>query len=302
MIHIFYHVKDLDGHCSGAIARYYYEVSQKEQVKMHPFDYGYPINEDEFDATDHIVFVDITPSPYSKIWELNEKYSVLVIDHHRTFIDFLGDQSESLPGVRLEGTSACELTWEFFFHQRLPEFVYLLGRYDVWDNSDLEKWKNEILPFQYGFRLKNTDPQSQASFDYMKSLILESLIENSPSSVVADTILDGEIILEYQSKEDAKAVAMYAFEAEFDSKKAIVMNTTRANSKVFESVWDPEKYDIMMVFQLCRGEYYTISLYSPKENIVCGDIAKKYGGGGHAGAAGFQAQSLLFKSGNILVE
>ena len=35
--------------------------------------------------------------------------------------------------------------------------------------------------------------------------------------------------------------------------------------------------------------------YIPKKNIDCSEIAKKYGGGGHKQAAGFQCKELPFK-------
>ena len=40
---------------------------------------------------------------------------------------------------------------------------------------------------------------------------------------------------------------------------------------------------------------WSVSLYSIDPNIDCGSIAKKHGGGGHPGAAGFQCDSLPFE-------
>jgi nanoRNase/pAp phosphatase (c-di-AMP/oligoRNAs hydrolase) len=40
------------------------------------------------------------------------------------------------------------------------------------------------------------------------------------------------------------------------------------------------------------GEQYTVSLYS--KTVDVSEIAKKYGGGGHKGAAGFQCKKLPF--------
>lgn len=304
MVHIFYHVKDLDGHCSGAIARYYHEVVHKEKVKMHPFDYGYELDESEFETRDHIIFVDITPSPYERIHELSAKHNVMVIDHHRTFIDFLEQSNKSpIPGIRKDGTAACELAWGFYFGIEAPKFVHLLGRYDVWDSSDKQKWKNEVLPFQYGCRMKNLDPQYDSAFAFISHWIKDFVDERKDSSDIFEIIEDGHTILDYQAKEDEKAIQMYSFEAVFDGKPVIALNSTRANSKVFDSVWDPEKYDMMMVFVWCRAQYYNVSLYSTKKGIICGDIAKKYGGGGHIQAAGFQAKSIVVdRVGKIQVE
>jgi nanoRNase/pAp phosphatase (c-di-AMP/oligoRNAs hydrolase) len=43
------------------------------------------------------------------------------------------------------------------------------------------------------------------------------------------------------------------------------------------------------------GRMFTVSVYSTNPNIDCGAICKKYGGGGHKGAAGFQCKELPFQ-------
>ena len=42
------------------------------------------------------------------------------------------------------------------------------------------------------------------------------------------------------------------------------------------------------------GSKWTVSIYSTNKNIDCSELAKKYGGGGHKGAAGFQCENLPF--------
>jgi len=42
-----------------------------------------------------------------------------------------------------------------------------------------------------------------------------------------------------------------------------------------------------------RMGQWTVTLYS-RDGINVGEIAKKYGGGGHANAAGFQCEKLPF--------
>lgn len=77
--------------------------------------------------------------------------------------------------------------------------------------------------------------------------------------------------------------------------KCIAINKGLTNSKVFDSVWNAEKYDAMLTFCLMspkRG--WTISLYSDKPGIDVSKIAKSRGGGGHKQAAGFQSKALPF--------
>ena len=291
---IFYHVKDLDGHCSGAIARYYYEeIQHVEDIEMVPFDYGFEVPEIRPD--DNLVFVDITIQPYEKMIELAKTHDVVIIDHHKTFIDFaeengLYDLAEVWTAT---GTAACEIAWESWMPTTLmPDFVRLLGRYDVWDNSDPIKWEEEILAFQYGARMLDLDPGTDTGYSTIKYWIDRFLDRKKDSNELYDIIANGSVILEYQAMEDSKHFAHFGFEAEFEGLRAICMNSPRFNSKVFDSVWDSRKYDIMVCFANVKSKYYSVSLYSPKPEVVVGSIARKYGGGGHTDAAGFQCSQI----------
>jgi nanoRNase/pAp phosphatase (c-di-AMP/oligoRNAs hydrolase) len=90
------------------------------------------------------------------------------------------------------------------------------------------------------------------------------------------------------------------FETEFEGQstndytyrpyKCFAVNLGHCNSDYFKSL--PEgKYDILMPF-VFNGEQFIISLYS--KTVDVSEIAKKYGGGGHKGAAGFTCYRLPF--------
>ena len=104
----------------------------------------------------------------------------------------------------------------------------------------------------------------------------------------------GGIILRYQSIENRKYCQACAFETEIDGLKCIAINKMLTNSKVFDSVWDNTKYDTMLTFGWRNGQW-TVSLYSDRVDIDVSETAKKYGGGGHKGASGFQCTKLPFK-------
>ena len=87
----------------------------------------------------------------------------------------------------------------------------------------------------------------------------------------------------------------YSWDLEFDGLKCIAVNKSNPGSQLFDSVWNEEAYDMMVAYQHVKGEHWTVSMYSTKENIDCSVIAKKHGGGGHKGAAGFQIKEFPFK-------
>jgi nanoRNase/pAp phosphatase (c-di-AMP/oligoRNAs hydrolase) len=70
------------------------------------------------------------------------------------------------------------------------------------------------------------------------------------------------------------------------------MNIGLAGSDWFDSV-DSSEYDILLLFSTGNGRTWSYSIYS--ETVDVSEIAKKYGGGGHKKASGFQSKKLLLK-------
>jgi hypothetical protein len=291
MVKIFFHKKDLDGQCSGGIARYYFETLQEKQVELIPFDYGDEIPKD-LKEQDLIVFVDVSVQPFDVFKkEILDRYDTIVIDHHISLAKTIKENNIQINGIVETGKAACELAWEYFFDEEAPRFVKLLSKYDTWQNDNKKEWENVILPFQYGMRCKSIDPTKEYSYNYLIVNWQES------TSFINEIINIGKGILEYQQLEDKRMMDHYAFEVEFEGLNAICVNSFRKNSQAFESKYDPARHDIMIAFNLTKDKIYTISLYSTK--IDCSVIAKKYNGGGHKKAAGFQALDYSIKDNKI---
>lgn len=72
----------------------------------------------------------------------------------------------------------------------------------------------------------------------------------------------------------------------------VALNSAQRGSWQFNSVYDPSQHDAMVVYCMLKSGKYRVSLYSTKEEVDCGAIAKALGGGGHKGAAGFICDEL----------
>ncbi len=294
----FYHSADLDGHCSGAIVK-----KAIPDVELIGINYGDEFPWDKIDSETTVYMVDFCLQPFDLMLQLNNSCRKLVwIDHHKSAIGEYQEIAIDIYGMRNIKKAACELCWEYFFTGgELPRTVKMLGRYDVWDKSDNKMWENEILPFQFGMRLYDTDPsltgEDNAWFHLFYPLpnygenerIFYGDLENSYYNSVVN---EGTTILRYQRQTNQKYISAYGFEAEFEGKRAICVNKGMTNSQLFDSVYDEEKHDIMMTFCLKKPGQWTISLYSTTIDVSV--IAKKHGGGGHKGAAGFQIDKLPF--------
>jgi oligoribonuclease NrnB/cAMP/cGMP phosphodiesterase (DHH superfamily) len=152
----------------------------------------------------------------------------------------------------------------------------------VWDHTD-----SDVLPFQYGMRLVD-DTRPGAS---IWNLLLRrewGFQERKERQILEQ----GKIALVYQQRQNEKYAQAMAYEAEFEGLRAVVMNKPLANSMAFDKVFDPTRHDIKVAFGV-KGKNLKYSLYSDKPDVDVSEIAKKYGGGGHAGAAGFYSETRV---------
>ena len=273
-----YHSADLDGYSSGAIIK-----KAIPDAKLIGWDYGNDIP--DIPCGSRVIMSDIS-FPIEEMVKIGERCKLTWIDHHISSIKAYEEYAVEFNGVPFEAyvntnRSACELTWMYFYHDtNIPLSISLLGIYDSWRNDDIEYWEEKVLPFQYGMRLQCNSPENfDVNLFYGTSLV-ESIID------------DGNLILGYQKTQNETQCRKASFEIEWNGLKCICLNGGGFNSLVFDSVYNPEKHDLMMPFQF-NGNKWTVSLYSTKEEIDCSVIAKSMGGGGHKGAAGFQIEDIM---------
>jgi oligoribonuclease NrnB/cAMP/cGMP phosphodiesterase (DHH superfamily) len=267
----FYHKSDLDGHCSGAIVR-----RALPAVELIGVDYNDKLNRDAVSRGELVFVVDFSFPAKDMEW-LNSHSQLVWCDHHKSAIEKCA-RIDGIRGVREIGTAGCELTWLHLNpDQEMPLSVHLLGRYDVWDHRD-----SRVLPFQYGMRDQDeTLPDAE---------IWPAVIEDE--SKVFEIIAHGETVLAYQTKQDAKYAKAMAYESDFHGLRALIMNKPFSSSKAFDSIYDPDRHDIMILFGVKSGEF-KYSLYSGKDSVDVSSIAVQYGGGGHKGAAGFYSKKQV---------
>jgi len=115
MIYIFYHRPDLDGHCSGAIARYYYESVVKKSFEMTAINYEDDFPWDKIQKDDTVVMVDFSLQPSEGMRKLAKSCKLIWIDHHKSSLADLGDLEAD--GLRDTQYAGCELTWMLLFSQ-----------------------------------------------------------------------------------------------------------------------------------------------------------------------------------------
>jgi oligoribonuclease NrnB/cAMP/cGMP phosphodiesterase (DHH superfamily) len=274
----FYHSADLDGHCSGAIVKRAFP-----SCEMVGINYGHDFPWETIKPEEQVFMVDFALQPFLDMIRLEGMCHLTWVDHHQTAISDAIKHNFTPDGRRSVGMAGCELTWRHLFPEKqIPRAVYLLGRYDVWDHSD-----EDALPFQYGMRqLGDTRPDNQS---------LWSRLFNGEEFFM-NILGNGDLLLKYETTQNEKFCRAYAFETRLLGLRAICCNRGFTNSKIFDSVYDESKHDMMITFcRLPRKKQWTVSMYTTKDAVDCGMIAKGFGGGGHKQAAGFQCENLPFE-------
>lgn len=282
-----YHRGDLDGHCSGAIVRHKYPPA-----RMIGLDY-----EDNFQKRfglackgADVCMLDFS-LPMDKMQHLKDLAKTFVwIDHHKTAIDKAREAGFETLGSLVVGKAACELTWEFFCpREPMPSAVWLLGRYDVWDEKHPD-WDHDILPFQYGLRKETTDPGNPDTEQGWAALF-EHREYHSP--LIQEFISEGKAIINYQRQQDAKLMARHAFETRLDNVAAMAVNHGPGGSMKFGNIDCPA--GLLISFARLPQKKWLVNLYTYREDVDCGEIASRHGGGGHRKAAGFICEELPFE-------
>ncbi len=273
----FYHGLDFDGICSGAIIKHFHP-----ECECIPIGYGDSFPLEIIDKDEIVYMIDYALQPFQRMIFLNERCNLIWIDHHKSAIDEYNKVKISIEGIRWIGLSGCELTWQ---HEDgdidAPLAVKLLGRYDVWDQD----WSKDVVPFQYGLRtIKNLDH----NHNLWKELFSSPIDSQYVKEMIDGIIKVGKHVLRYVEASNADYCKHFSFEGTFQDLRAVYVNVCFATSSTFDSIYDPEKHDIMVYFGLRPDKQWRVGIRTTKDEIDCSVIAKSFGGGGHPKASGFQ--------------
>lgn len=277
-----YHSIDFDGKCSAAIVKNKYP-----DCRLYGIDYGEEFDISKVEPEEEVFLVDFTFDDKEDMLKLKLTCGDLHwIDHHNTIVQMEEELSaKDWLGVRQLSpkVGACELVWDYLYPgETIPYPVYLLSRYDVWQNKD-PLWDEEILPFQYGMRLGGWDLDDPKWKTLLKC--------NKESAFVHNTIEKGNIGLFYEKELSGKMARGLWFPLEWEDLRFQVINRGYANSISAEAIWNPEEFDAVMFFSRGR-EFWKITMFTDKE-IDLSILAKKYGGGGHKQACGFTTKDIM---------
>lgn len=265
-----YHMVDHDGKGSAAIVKSVYP-----NVEFLPFNHDQEVPYDEIEKHDQIVICDIA-LPIDYMFDLNKRKDLTWIDHHVSIIDEYNEKIESgekpIKGLRRVGTAAIALTWEYFYpKKRIPLGIKLLGLNDIFDLED-----RRVRPFEYAMQAMGVNKPSEKIWGQL----IRDEVEINPM------VERGRAILAYIHNRNYRLVRAQAFVSEYEGLKCICANMPQGYSEFYDSLDNINDYDVMINFYMNKKNCWNLSFYTAKENIDVSKLASKFGGGGHAKAAG----------------
>lgn len=262
------HHNDADGRACGAIVR----RALGKEVNLYEMDYGDSLPLDLILVADHILIVDFS-LPKEEMGKLADYHQFTWIDHHKSALDEMDGTADSWSGIRDTSEAACVLTWRYFFpDQPVPKTVILIGDRDIW------RWaEKDTGAFNEGLYQHYTRPNNDE--------LWEPLLDNDPE-ILAKMIETGGTIREARLREIRRAIPRYSFSVTFEGYRTLVINL-RGSGDLGEKIrMMGYQMGYCYVDKVSEGQLMTyVTLYS--DQIDVSQIAKEFGGGGHAGAAGF---------------
>ena len=196
---------------------------------------------------------------------IEEASALIVIDHHKSAVVELHDISNTIFDMSRSGA---RLAWDFFHPgKEAPKFIDYIQDRDLWN------WE---LPYSKEFA---------AAFD-MVPFEFEEFEKFEDDSVFDDAVKRGSYVLAY-SKTVVKKVCEKATSRKFEEMDVMVVNASHWMSEIGSRL-SPDCDFAMIWFWDHEAKETKVSLRAFHETVDVSEIAKRFGGGGHKKAAGFQ--------------
>lgn len=264
-----FHHNDPDGHASGAIVRY----ALQENVLLIESDYDTTsIPWEKVEQVDRIIVVDFS-FPKEDMLRLANEREFIWIDHHKSAMLEFEEIGKEWGGIRDLSEAACVLTWKYFFPDKpAPRAVVLIGDRDIW------RWA-EADTGGFNESLYNQDHHAQN--DALWNLLFED-----DQATLDRMIKEGQWLRNINLANIDLLMKGRSFEVRFERHNALAINAVGTGD--IGNYGRDLGYEIVYCYRdemQTEGLSTVVTLFSDKVDVSV--IAKKYGGGGHAGAAGF---------------
>lgn len=289
-------------------------------------------NIQELTSFDHVYFLDLGFRAegfrllYSEFRSADLKMAI--IDHHKSTWDNLGELDEKVRkwvNSKLVGSpnGGCgtTFTWTYFGNGRHPELCKLIHARDVFKPEIYGDGYEEHIAWLFYKAIVDNVPPDEANrkiskFVGLKNVVLKPFkdMETIPDLSICMKLLsddnwidaakrEGPVIASYKQVEVAK-IAKYAIKNELQEKDGFTVMVVNVGvclwfsdiAKIlYDKLHDDGKSAIIVGWSAWE-DMVSVSLRSHNSYGKCDELAGKYGGGGHASAAGFKLTKEEFNN------
>jgi oligoribonuclease NrnB/cAMP/cGMP phosphodiesterase (DHH superfamily) len=289
---IIYHSADIDGIVSGAMVGDM--LTGTAELNFMGYHYNEPYDIDFICSFNRVYIADVQ-LPDSAMLQVAERTQLFWFDHHQTSYQFFCSNTEAFanasvyfPNANELGNYSCtDVIYKYLFNKyptrRSDPFFYFIGRYDIFDKTDLNAWEQEIVPLQ----------RFLSSILLFPSDFLD--IQDSLKSNIWEYIAIGRMMYN-KEKHQARQLYKKLFTCTWQGFKCLVSEVGKRVLDVYALDHPDADFDIIVSQTPIPSGGFGIGIYNyPGKTHNLAEIAKKFGGGGHRDAAGFTTQEIIFK-------
>jgi hypothetical protein len=265
---VYYHYPCYDGEMSKTLWQNMYPNAIYKKYK-HQNEYKELYNY----KNEEIVFLDITP-PDKFLLDCN-KY--IIIDHHKNAVETLLENKKNNINLIYDfNKSACMLVWEYLFgDEYMPRSVYHIGMKDMWNFShpDTEPFC-AYIETQYNIK-------KDCNF-------IDLLDENNINKMIED----GKEIIK-KDKNYVESIMKTNLFIDTEDNYMVLNIVFDGNKKYYKYMIEyAQKFyidcDILRIHNHPTYSLRRLKDYSNGNPVNVDEVARKYGGNGHSGAAGYK--------------
>lgn len=257
----------MDGAGAAAAVRHKYP-----DVELLPRNHGDPVPTDLAGKRLFIVDFSYDAATLKQLAEQAGEFHWF--DHHKTALPI---QKETGLGIIDLEESGATLTWKQLFpDEGLPKILQYVRDKDIWlwelpDSREISAALSEVDDI-----LNPANP------------IWERLIADLPQHEWEALVDRGRYSRRLLRSSFAEAVT-HGFEVELEGIRFFAVNWTSDSSGLGEYIYKDLDYPAALIFSY-KGKQWSFSLRS--DTVDVSEVAVKYGGGGHKGAAGFRTDTI----------
>ncbi|MCL4486401.1 MAG: DHHA1 domain-containing protein [Nitrospirae bacterium] len=272
---IFYHRNCSDGF--GAAWAAWKRFSGKLPLSFVPYNYGDPLPEIPSDHDVFILDLSFDPDYLARLRKMARH--LVLLDHHKSAMEKIQPLYPGDPDIVFDmNRSGAMIAWERFFPgEPVPNLIRYVEDRDLW------RWS---LPLS----LEVTTAMASYAFDFdvweslFRTLGYGTLSEDNP------LVTEGRSILRYQSMLIKTAIRETGVWGRFSSgERAFFVNSPLLTSEIGGAM--KSEIPFVVIWSVRKDGRISYSLRATEGGPDLSKIASRYGGGGHAKAAGFLADS-----------